>query len=71
MAAPVEFLSNIVRGTWKHKAPVGMVATVLILTQAASFLGESRRIDPSSIPGTPQPTPGLDGSGGGGAGLEP
>lgn len=48
---------------WRHKVPIGMVATVLSLTQVASWLSESRTV---SLPSSPQPTPELSGIGGGG-----
>lgn len=74
MPIQAEFVSRVVSRAgdfvWRHKVPTLIAGGLLSLTYAASFLGESRRIDPSSIPGTPQPTPGLDGSGGGGESLE-
>lgn len=74
MSARNELYSNIARGpvdfVWKHKGPLGIVAVMLGLTYTLSFLGESRGINSPSISTTPQPTPGLNGAGGGGEGME-
>lgn len=74
MTARTELFSKIAHGpvgfAWEHKGPLGIVAVMFGLTYALSFLGESRRINPSSILTTPQPTPELNGAGGGGGGME-
>lgn len=74
MTARTELFSKIAHGpvefAWEHKGPLGIVAVMFGLTYALSFLGESRRINTSSILTTPQPTPELNGLGGGGEGMD-
>lgn len=73
MPIQAEFVSHVVSRAgdfvWRHKVPTLIAGGLLSLTYVASFLGESRRIDPSDSGNTPQPTPELSGIGGGGEEL--